>query len=103
MKEVDAKLKWCHRDPTPERAWLCMGSGCAVWDPDYRRVEKRVEGKDPPDGTDEWMHLQTRREVKERESMKTTTVFANYSYWVKYVPTDTGDCGLKSKELECGQ
>ncbi|MCP4950320.1 MAG: hypothetical protein GY922_00515 [Proteobacteria bacterium] len=93
MKESDAKTKWCHRDPTPERKWFCLGSGCAAWEADQELVTQETSESLPPNDGFEWVM-----------QYKSDLIDGGMTYkWYRYYDIDSGDCGLKTKYLECGQ
>ena len=99
MKESEARIKFCPHVPgqvdNPMPGY-CWGNDCQMWEPIFEReniIDK--EGVDPPPG-DGW---QKRNERVVRHINKDDTIHCN---WFRWAESDSGDCGLKSKELECG-
>jgi hypothetical protein len=77
MKESEANKKWC-----PHIAADCYGSDCMMWEAELKREDYKSDEMIPPCG-DGWTKI-------------------NERFWKRYVEADSGDCGLKSKYLECG-
>jgi len=66
---------------------LCNGAGCAMWEPEYEKKTIELKQNEKPSG--EGWHKGDR-----------ATGQPNV-LWIRWVPTDSGDCGLKSKEQGC--
>jgi len=65
---------------------FCLGDACAMWEPEYKLQEKVVLVDDEvPKGWHE----------KNQEKINNKHVI------FRYIPTDSGDCGLKTKENGC--
>ena len=91
MKESEAKKKQCFMKqnfmgaPMSERT--CYGSECVAWEPEYEKKTIELEQNEKPSG-EGWG-----RGDRAPGQPKVT--------WYRWVPTDSGDCGLKSKEQGC--
>ncbi len=77
----------------------CVGSACMMWEPEYERQEAETPYNTPSppgdiDGSNLWAKTINSKYGPDGERI---------TVWSRYVPTDSGDCGLKSKHLECGQ
>ena len=73
--ELCVEMYWVH----------CQGSGCAMWESEYEPIDKEIDkDADVPDG---W-HITFRSNIGGTRIRQ-------------YRPTDSGDCGLKSKEQGC--
>ena len=91
MKEEDAKKKMCPKlfaafiacgrgnNKDRDSMCLCKGSGCVMWEAAQNVEDKNT--KEKPDG-DGWYKVSS-------------------SHYRRYVDSDSGDCGLKTKELYC--
>ena len=74
---------------------MCRGSGCAMWEADLKwETVYDKEGLEPPVGN-VWERLNKRPVLHHNRE---TTYVCN---WRRVVEQDTGDCGLKTKELIC--
>ena len=106
MTEDEMKTKWCpeaiarikhsyaggneyhagNRGQDSQEYTRCLGSDCAMWEPEYEEEQKAVPADDEiPEG---W-----HRKSHSNSGTKHTIA--------RYVKTDSGDCGLKSKENGC--
>ena len=106
MKEEEAKLKWCphvrvaafvgnthhaehasvNRGEHLHAGINCIGSACMMWDMYMKRESINLDVGLTPKG-EGWEKISSH--LKE-------------ALWVRWVDTDSGDCGLKSKDMECG-
>lgn len=80
MKKSDAKTILCHRD-----FLFCRVDQCMAWEPEYKEETKLIDNiNDIPEG---WHDKGRRHGIQ-----------ILIGRWVE---TDSGDCGLKSKEQGC--
>ena len=83
MKESEAAKKPCPILTTAANVTPCGGSNCVMWEPEYEK-ETRDLLIDPPT----------------EEGWTKTSQQGGYTHsiiFVRWVPTDSGDCGLKSR------
>lgn len=96
MKESQAMNKLC---PMGINNGFCQGSLCMAWEPEHKQETKEtVESLDfvMDEGADGW--IVTRKDFKKSDDLAPIGFVIN---WVRYIPLDTGDCGMKSKENGC--
>ncbi len=65
---------------------LCLGSACMMWETWEETERKNLPNDELPEG-DGWKKVNTGPAT---------------SSWIRFIPTGSGDCGLKTKDLECG-
>ena len=90
-------------------AHTCIGSQCMMWEPGLvqetatTESEPSAEPKDPdPPEDDGWAVINKNRNIVPGGSAYDDNLFTIIIKWYRWVPDDTGDCGLKSQELQCG-
>jgi len=80
-----------------EEPYYCDGRNCMMWEADLKsEVNFDNESQEPPEG-DGWVCM-SKHKITHGERKGTTL-----TNWKRTVEDDTGDCGLKSKYLECNQ
>lgn len=104
MRESEAKTKWCphvrvafpettgNRDMQTPKAdiYCCIGSNCMMWESEYTSETKEfIDHEVLSENTDGYREC---NRIAERPG---------YVVGMRFVPTEFGDCGLKTKESEC--
>ena len=91
MKISEASVKLC---PFLEEQGFCYTTGCMMWKSTLtsEKVTNKA-GEDPPAG-DGW------KAVSKQQLAQVTGETLYKTSWIRWISTDSGDCGLKSKELK---
>lgn len=72
---------------------MCFGSKCMMWESEYKLVEhEQPKDKEPPSKNGIDVDWQKRKHLHGQPN----------NVWFRYIQIDSGDCGLKTRELECG-
>ena len=118
MKESEAKKKWCPKaihvvDATgyasgnrfigdgvdQNNSCLCLGSNCMIWEAELKFEEIEKEVKIEPKWEDYTKHESNGFKKHHIEVSKKDGFVA--VIFNRYVDSESGDCGLKTKELYC--
>lgn len=111
MKESEAKKRACPKffaafiangkgnQKEMESLCLCQGNICMMWEADQKKIEMRIDKA----------KINTQAEAEKH--VPDGWLFGGFMYSIgeisshvdiyRYVDSDSGDCGLKTKELYC--